>query len=197
MRITQTIAPASTIVSLAEAKSFLRVLTNDDDSLISILIEAATNYAENYTSRQLISAKYRVVVNRSELFELQKNSYFNGLIEVNKPLRLPKSPIISIDSVKVSDSTGTFSTLDNVNYTVDYDVDVAVFTLTQQLSDAKSFQIDFTAGFDIVPPVLKAWALNKIATLFEFREALIDSKLSEMPSNVIDCVLDQFKVQYL
>jgi hypothetical protein len=45
-------------VSLAEAKNFLRVDTTDDDALITILIQAATNAAETFTARSLCTKGY-------------------------------------------------------------------------------------------------------------------------------------------
>lgn len=47
--------PALEPVTLEEAKNFLRVDVNDDDSLIEMLIKAARKKAENYTGRAFIT----------------------------------------------------------------------------------------------------------------------------------------------
>ena len=54
--------PAGEPVSLAEAKLHLRVDFDDDDSLIQVLISAARQAAETLTNRQLVTARWRMVL---------------------------------------------------------------------------------------------------------------------------------------
>ena len=58
----RTVAPAVTPVSLVEAKAQLRVDTSDDDTLITALIDAATEHLDGYTGmlgRALITQTWR------------------------------------------------------------------------------------------------------------------------------------------
>ena len=54
--------PATTAISLAEAKAFLRVDSDydDDDSYITSLIGVATNVVEQFTRRRLITQTYNI-----------------------------------------------------------------------------------------------------------------------------------------
>lgn len=54
--------PAGEPVSLAEAKQHLRVDGDDDDLLIGSLIAAARQAAETQTGRQLITARWKLVL---------------------------------------------------------------------------------------------------------------------------------------
>ena len=50
--LTVVTAPSATPITLAEAKTFLRIDTSDDDTLINTLIGAARDYFEEYTEEQ-------------------------------------------------------------------------------------------------------------------------------------------------
>lgn len=71
-------------VSLVEAKTFLRIDTGDEDSLIDYLITAARHAAEKYTSRSFITQTWKLYVER-----------------VVGTIYLPYSPVQEIESVTV------------------------------------------------------------------------------------------------
>src|ERR1035441_6253395 len=50
--------PSVEPISLAQAKNFLRVFNTDDDDLISMLITAAREEVENFTSRSFAIKSY-------------------------------------------------------------------------------------------------------------------------------------------
>lgn len=169
MKLTCTIQPSVKPVTLAEAKSFCRVLSNDDDAIITLLIDAATDYAQSVTGRQLCEAT----------FEIKAGA-------LSSPLLLPKSPFKAITSVK---SGGI-----DINYSLHYDVDVAAI----EFSASEDVIITFTAGYDTIPSSLKAWVLNKVSSLYEHREQIvIGTIVSEVPKSLIDYALDHYKVRYL
>lgn len=169
MKLTCTIPPIITPVTLEEAKSFCRVLSNDDDAIISILIDAATDYAQSVTGRQLCEAAFAITVGATA-----------------SPLLLPKSPFKAITSVQ---SGGV-----DIEYSLHYDIDVA----TIEFSASEDVTITFTAGYDTIPASLKAWVLNKVSTLYEQREQIVIGTItSEVQRSMIDVVLDHYKVRYL
>ncbi|MEE9223041.1 MAG: head-tail connector protein [Nitrosomonadaceae bacterium] len=55
---TVTVPPAGLPVLLATAKNYLKVTSGADDALITILIGAATGYAEGFTRRDFITREY-------------------------------------------------------------------------------------------------------------------------------------------
>ena len=54
--------PTGEPVSLAEAKLHLRVDVDDDDALIGSIISAARQAAETLTGRQLITSRWKLVL---------------------------------------------------------------------------------------------------------------------------------------
>ena len=99
--------PATTAISLAEAKAFLRVDSDydDDDSYITSLIGVATNVVEQFTRRRLITQTY--------------NIYYD---EFHPYMDLQVGNVASVTHVKYYDTDNTLQTLD----TSEYDVDIRV-----------------------------------------------------------------------
>lgn len=73
-----------TPIPLQTVKSFLRVTSMEDDSLIALLLKSAINYAEN---------KLGIVIGRKE--------YQYSIYGDNSDILLPRFPILQINSVKV------------------------------------------------------------------------------------------------
>lgn len=169
MKLTCTVPPLLQPITLEEAKSFCRVLTNDDDAIITILIDAATEYAQSVTGRQLCNATYQIVAGAS-----------------TSPLRLPKAPLKQILSVK---SGGV-----DIDYSLHYDFDVGFI----EFSAENDVTIIYQAGYDTIPSSIKAWVMNKVSSLYEQRESLvIGMSVAEVPKSHIDVILDHYKVRYL
>jgi uncharacterized phiE125 gp8 family phage protein len=98
--------PEAAPVSLADAKAFVRVDFSDDDVMLAELIDAATEHVEEATGRQFMPATFMMT---ARCFP-----YDGGL------LRLPRSPLIEVDSVAYRDRDGAVHTLvENVDYLVD------------------------------------------------------------------------------
>lgn len=92
-------------VTLAEAKLHLRVDANDDDSLITALIEAATGWAEKFQGRLYIQ---RQVVEKLDRFPARY-----GVI-------VPQyMPLISVTAIEYIDTNGRTQTVDREDYSVD------------------------------------------------------------------------------
>ena len=156
-------------ILLDEAKSFCRVLHNDDDAIFSLLIDVATDYAQNVTGRQLCTATYEMVIGGQE-----------------SPVRLPKAPLKAITSVTCNGVS--------LDYSLHYDYDIAFieFFATDDVT------IIYECGYDVIPASLKGWCLNKVSTLYENREGIVlGLSVAEVPSSMIDCILDHYKVRYL
>lgn len=81
MALTVITARANPVVSLANAKLYLRVDASDEDALIAALVEAATGMVEAMTRRCLIHQTYR---------------YTMDGFPSSGPIRLPRSPAASM-----------------------------------------------------------------------------------------------------
>lgn len=99
--------PATTAISLAEAKAFLRVDSDydDDNAYITSLIGVATNVVEQFTRRRLITQTYNIYYDEFPPF-----------------MDLQVGNVASVTHVKYYDTDNTLQTLD----TSEYDVDIRV-----------------------------------------------------------------------
>ena len=88
--------PASEPVSLAEAKSFLRITDGDDDALISSLVTAIRQKAEFWTRRSFIT----------QTWTLWLDSVPKGF-----NITVPLSPLQSITHIKSYDLANVASTV--------------------------------------------------------------------------------------
>lgn len=96
MSVTILTPPASEPVSLAEAKTLLRIDAADEDSLLASLIATARHTVETRTGRALITRSLALTLNRWP----HKNV-----------VRLPHPPLITVNSVEVADASGTVTPL--------------------------------------------------------------------------------------
>lgn len=95
-------ALTSTPVSLAEAKAWLRVETDAENSLITALIEAATGMIEQVTGLAIVA----------QTWELVLDSFADSIL-------LPKGPVTGVTSVKYIDPDSVEQTLGASNYALD------------------------------------------------------------------------------
>lgn len=99
------ITPAAELpVTLAEVKAFANVSINDDDTLLTSLLTAATAKTENRTGTRLIT----------QTLELYLDSFPGTVGEIFLP-----GPVASITSVKYIDTDGTEQTMDSADYKLD------------------------------------------------------------------------------
>jgi uncharacterized phiE125 gp8 family phage protein len=146
---TQLTSPAGLAVNLADVKSHLRVTTSDEDGLLELYINAATQIVESKTRRALISRTFRL-----ELETFQDD------------IEIPIAPLVSVQSVRYYDSNGTLTTWDSANYLVDATRLLGIVRTASgvshpstQLRSPNAVQVNFTAGhgatFDAVPEGLR------------------------------------------
>lgn len=152
LRIT---APALEPLSLVETKLFLRVDTTAEDTLITSLIKVAREAAEIFTGRSLNTQSHRFIL--------------EGVLP--ETIILPKSPIISVQTVSVSLRGANAQTLDAARYRLINPRGVL------QLFDSPSgdtLTITYAAGYgdnaSDVPSLIRQGMLHHIAQMFDSRE---------------------------
>lgn len=184
-------APAIEPVSVAEAKSHLRVDSTDDDALIVGLITAARQWAERVTGRALITQTWRC-----------KLDAFPALDEIIE-LRWP--PLASVTSIAYADVNGDSQTWSASYYTVHTDrtpggISLAYgadWPVTRFQRDAVT--ITYVAGYgataNFVPaPILAAMKLQ-IGSMYANREAEITDNMMANPA--AKALLDPYTLVYL
>ena len=99
--IVQKVAPTPTdideILSLEDAKRFIRVVDEDDDADIQSFIDSAITEAQDITNRQFASTTYEL--------------YLPNLPREN--FKFPKNPVQEIVSIEYMDINGEYQTIDS------------------------------------------------------------------------------------
>lgn len=167
-------APAGEPVSLAEAKTHLRLDTSDEDAFVDSLIAAARSHAEKATGRALIHQVWRV--------------YYDDL-PTDGRLKVPLAPIASVDALTVYDGDGDPILIDAADYQVDsISFPGRVAFLNGGVTPGRPFngiELDVTAGYGPdagdIPADLRQAILALIAHWYEHREAVSDGALETVP----------------
>jgi hypothetical protein len=172
--LVQTVPPVEEPITLAEAKNFARVDITDDDALITSLISSGRQRCERVTDRQLITATWKLSLDRfpgSQPFwssaggrDMSDWAGWGGIAGGEGPIRLPKSPMQSVSLVQYVDQGGTTQTLAATEYQVDVNSEPAlmlpafgkVWPVTRW--QAAAVIVTFVAGYGpaaAVPPEIK------------------------------------------
>ncbi len=179
--------PATTAISLAEAKAFLRVDSDydDDDSYITSLIGVATNVVEQFTRRRLITQTY--------------NIYYD---EFPPYMDLQVGNVASVTHVKYYDTDNTLQTLDTSQYDVDirvkpgriYQAEDGNFPDTYER--ANSVEVEFVVGSAAsdVEDAIKQAMYIVIGRYYENRQDVVTGTIaSELPL-MVDHLLTPYRL---
>lgn len=132
--------PSTLPLSLTKVKDFLKVTSITQDDLISTMINSVVDYAEKFTGIEFITKQFRT---------FRDAMYF--------PIKLRKSKLVQIDSIKYLDKDKVLQTFADTNYYSDFNSfysniyleDDANTSGIQLASRFDNVQIDFWAGFGV------------------------------------------------
>lgn len=178
--------PASTPITLAEAKSQLRVDHSDEDGKIEALIAAATSYLDGRTGvlgRCLVTQTWELTLDEFPAEEIE----------------LPLGPVASVTSVTYVDIAGVTQTVSESDYYVD-NASLSAWVLPEiewpnTMQAANAVTVRFVAGTAVadVPPALKHALLLLVAHWYENRQPVsIGGAPVEMPF-AVDALLVPFR----
>jgi uncharacterized phiE125 gp8 family phage protein len=154
--------PAVEPVSVTDLKSYLKVETGDEDSLIAALIAAARLTVEAVVGRILVDQSWRVVLD---------------CWPREATLRLPVTPLRSCSAIRVYDAAGLATVLDPADYQVDAQSEpgrIRLLAAPPAPGRALSgIEIDIVAGYGAAaadPPEALRLAVKRLAAhWFEHR----------------------------
>lgn len=183
MKLERTVLP-STPLTLADAKTHLRVVHDADDAYIASLIDRAADYIEGYYGSSLALG--------TQTYQL----HLDGFPSV---ITVPIWPVQSISSITYRDADGNEQTL------TDFDADTkgnpvtitplpgAVFPQTD--GTFNSVTVEFVAGFQFMPRDLEQALLLLIGHWYENREAVnVGSSINEYPL-AFDAILHKYSAR--
>lgn len=168
MAMIRTSPPATTPVSLADAKAHLRVDGTDEDGLITALIEAATAHIERALGLALIAQGWTIV----------RDSWPQTWL-----LELPIAPVQTVVSITTFDAGGAGTVFNAADYFVDTASSPPRLVLHGTVPwpkpgrRANGIEIALTAGFgdapSDVPEPLRQALLLLVAHWYERREPVV------------------------
>ncbi len=204
----RTVDAATEPISTAEAKSFMRVTSTADDTLIGVLIKNARQLCENYSGRAFISQTWEFSLDRFPSTQSGSGSrpWWDGTREgpislLNRTedfLELPVGPLISVSSLKTFDFSNTEATMDASDYIVDTRRMPPRITLALgsiwpvNLRPADAVLVTFLAGYAnaaAVPGPLTQAVYQTTSFLYENREST-----PELPAGVM-ALLDPYRLK--
>jgi len=172
------------VLSLADAKTFLRVDISDDDALITAMIDSAVEYCENYCSK---------------LFDQRAVTY---LLQSGVPFFFPLGDLQSVTSVKVrsnliSDYVGTTA---NTNYFVQTGTPARIKFKSLPDVDSDDMQpIEIVAVHGIaaakVPSSVIAAVRFLVGHFYENRQAVLSGSIATTLPIGVESLL--FPVRYI
>ncbi len=164
------IVPPALPVTLAEAKRHLRVSHDDDDALITSMIEASTSYLDGWGG----------ILGRAlepQTVQIALDAFPAGEIE------LPLGPAVSVVSVAYTDTTGAPQVVDPADYELD------AFSMSgwiipsapwpAAMAAINAVKITWVAGTGC-PAAVRAAILLHVGHLYANREAVGEAQ-TELP----------------
>ena len=196
--------PAAEPVSLAEAKLHLRVDFDEDDALIQALISAARQAAEMLTQRQLVTARWRMVLDSFPGPSLMGVPAGQTFTLPGHAILLTKSPVTSVVEIRYLDMAGVSQVMPSAHYTVDKACEPARITPVfgqiwpVALPQIGAVSVTFDAGYGSaadVPEGLKSWIKLRLGSLYAHREEVASMARGRIdPLPFVDGLLDPYKV---
>ncbi len=173
--------PVAEPVSLTDARLFLRLDQNEEDELLGTLITAARLMIEAASGRMLIDQDWRIVLDR----------WPDG-----GEIRLPLSPVRSINAARVYDAQGGAQSVATGALALDGSADPPVIRLVGAVPvigrTRGAIEIDIVAGYGdtaaAVPALLRQAVLRLAARWFEERGDVVGRDAAALPAEIMALV---------
>jgi uncharacterized phiE125 gp8 family phage protein len=156
--------PTTKVVSVTDVKSHLRIDTSDEDTLLGLYIDAATEMAENFCGRHFITHEYKL--------------YFDSVTSIAS-LVYPDCVLDSVNPVNWIDANGDTQASLEAHIDAYSNPSIAYlnsgFVSSPLKSDASNvFWFEFGTGFGAassdVPEAIKQAIKLIVADMYYFRE---------------------------
>lgn len=162
------------LISPSGARVHLRIDHVEDDALLAGMLEAATDYFERETRTALGAADYRLTL----------DSWPSS-----RQLRLPRPPLIGIDSISYRNADGQYVPLPSGAYVVDDAERPARVVLIGELPPVAAYpgaiRVNYRAGYETpetAPATLLHGVKMMVGHFYELREpVVVGNIINEVP----------------
>lgn len=185
-RLSRTSAPEEPLLSLDDAKAHLNVSHDDDDDLITALVEAVTAYIDGPEGVGVA---------------LVEQSWRYSMDGLSSCFRIPLRPVSAVTSITYVDEAGQTQTLDPALYTLDLDTQPPIVarawnaTYPSVRCQPGSVKVNFTCGYGApsdVPADIRQAAKLLLGHWYENREAMVDGGKVE-PPHAVNAILGKYR----
>lgn len=204
LRCSVTTPPATTAYDLAAAKAHARITHSAEDSVVTLIANAAQDVLGDYLGLSWISAGFtwnpaEVCTQRSPLSDFWYASYPQG--ERTYPgVVLPYGPVTAIASIKYKDQAGVLQTWGSSNYQLDTRLGRVMPAPgatwpTSNFGYVNPYEIVFTAGYAdraSIPARLTLALHQLIGYWCDNREPFGSFTLQDVPLGLFN-LIDEFK----
>jgi len=185
-----TTEPTSEPITLAEAKSYLRVDSSGDDALITALIVSARKLCESHTQRAFISQTFKLSLDTLNAIEqplwegIETGPY---LEDYRNYIDLPMPIVTTVNHIKTFDSANVATTFAASKYYVDDAREPARIVLKNgenfptSLRVANGIEVTYVSGYAnaaAVPEPIKIGIYQVLTYLYEHRGDMYEGKTS-------------------
>ena len=166
-KLSRTVAPTNQVVSVDDVKQHLAIAHSDEDTILSILIDVATESIDGVTGIGVA---------------LLTQSWRMSLDHLSRYITLPLGPVQSVESITIDGVT-----VDPSTYTLDTDQTPAKIHVDFPRCGSKPgcVKVNFIAGYGDtgadVPADLKHAIRLLVGHLYNNREATSEATIKEVP----------------
>jgi hypothetical protein len=203
--------PSTPLISLADAKAHLRVTNTAEDTLIPLLVKAATTRAERYTGRRFLNQTWKIVLDgipkrkkSDPWWDGVRDGAVSELYGDGDYIDLYLAPLSSINSMKTYDQSNVVSTFPSTEYFADSSSEPARLvkndgsTWPVNLRTFNAVEIEAVFGYgtnptDVPEDIIQAVKLI-VGHMFENRG---DSEAAERIPGLAMELLESYKVRVL
>lgn len=186
-------APASLVLSVADAKTFLRVDGSTEDNLIQAQIKGATQRLEALTDRKFFTQTWDIFYDTfpfsysDEWWDGVREGTLSQFKNYVNHLDLPFGPLQSVTGVYTYDDGGTETTFSSTNYVIDNVGPYGKVVLksgsvwpTDQLRTVNGVKVRAVFGWATVPDDIIEALKQLVAVMYEHR----GDELPKIPATV-------------
>jgi uncharacterized phiE125 gp8 family phage protein len=160
---------ANALVSLAEAKTFLKITAVSEDSVIEDFINKASIWANDYTGRRL-------------LLRSNSDSYDGDSSDL---LVLNDYPVSSIIDMRINDGSYTGAPPQTTNYTLDSKNGIVKLTNGEIFyTGFRNVNVTYSAGYSPIPESIKEAVLVYVGAIY--RRQYADQKFGVSSETIGD-----------
>ena len=198
-----TSGPAAEVVSTADAKTWLRIDTSSDDTVIAAISVAARRRLEEHTGRRFITQTWKLWLDAAPEFRDEpwwdgvREGSIRDLSQRGDEIDLKLAPVASITSVKYYDRDNTEATFAAASYLFDGKSSPARVILNagyswpSSLRDRNAIAVEMVLGYGAagsnVPEPIQIAIKSLIAYMYENRgESCTDGGIPGFIHSLVD-----------